>query len=413
MTSTQGAPIEHPSSLIARQAIVDDSKAVIGYELFNRSRAPEEHTAASDVLLVFTALSHAGAEDLLGDKLLFVNCTHESLAGGHLELLDPKKIVLGIQPLGHNAAAEAQLRVPLLQSLRQRGFKLCFGHFVLESVYASWLPLADFIKLDLMVLPPQEWTVRIQHAKKYSQAQLIAAKLEEAEQFDSLRQLGVNLFQGYWFSRPTVVEAKLLAPRQTSLVELITLLRRQASTDELEEVLKKDAGLAFNLLRLINSASFGMQREVTSFRQAVLIMGLKKLFRWAALLLAATKYANTPPSLGQTAVVRGRLMELLAEEFLSEEEADMAFVTGIFSLLDLMLSIPTADALQLIHAPEPIRQALLHQVGPLADLLTLAKACENNNDSVFDEAAEKLGLTNQQINWAHLRALAWSDQVNG
>lgn len=84
MTSTQGAPIEHPSSLIARQAIVDDSKAVIGYELFNRSRAPEAHTAASDVLLVFTALSHAGAEDLVGDKLLFVNCTHESLAGGHL-----------------------------------------------------------------------------------------------------------------------------------------------------------------------------------------------------------------------------------------------------------------------------------------------------------------------------------------
>ena len=71
------------------------------------------------------------------------------------------------------------------------------------------------------------------------------------------------------------------------------------------------------------------------------------------------------------------------------------------------------NLLQLIHAPEPIRQALLHQVGPLADLLTLAKACENNNDSVFDEAAEKLGLTNQQINWAHLRALAWSDQVNG
>ena len=98
MTSTPGAPVEHPSSLIARQAIVDGSKSVIGYELFNRSRAPEAHTAASDVLLVFTALSHAGAEDLVGDKLLFVNCTHESLAGGHLELLDPKKIVLGIQP---------------------------------------------------------------------------------------------------------------------------------------------------------------------------------------------------------------------------------------------------------------------------------------------------------------------------
>lgn len=411
MTSTQGAPIEHPSSLIARQAIVDDSKAVIGYELFNRSRAPEAHTAASDVLLVFTALSHAGAEDLVGDKLLFVNCTHESLAGGHLELLDPKKIVLGIQPLGHNAAAEAQLRVPLLQSLRQRGFKLCFGHFVLESVYASWLPLADFIKLDLMVLPPQEWTVRIQHAKKYSQAQLIAAKLEEAEQFDSLRQLGVHLFQGYWFSRPTVVEAKLLAPRQTSLLELIALLRRQASTDELEEVLKKDTGLAFNLLRLINSASFGMRREITSFRQAVLLMGLKKLFRWAALLLAATKNAGESDAMGQTAVVRGRLMELLAQDFLSEEQVEQAFVTGIFSMLDAMLGIPMPTALELIHAPEPIAQALLHRQGPLGDLLTLAHACESSDEHAFDTIAEKLQLSNQQINWAHLRALAWSDQV--
>lgn len=411
MTSTPGAPVEHPSSLIARQAIVDGSKSVIGYELFNRSRAPEAHTAASDVLLVFTALSHAGAEDLVGDKLLFVNCTHESLAGGHLELLDPKKIVLGIQPLGHNAAVEAQLRVPMLQGLRQRGFQLCFGHFVLESVYASWLPLADFIKLDLMVLPRQEWAVRIQHAQKYSQAQLIAAKLEESDQFDTLRQLGVNLFQGFWFSRPTVVEAKLLAPRQTSLLELMALLRRQASTDELEEVLKKDTGLAFNLLRLINSASFGMRREITSFRQAVLLMGLKKLFRWAALLLAATKNSGESASLGQTAVVRGRLMELLAQEFLDEEQADQAFVTGIFSLLDAMLGIPMATALELIHAPDPIAQALLHHEGSLGDLLTLAQACESSDERAFDTIAEKLQLSSQQINWAHLRALAWSDQV--
>ena len=411
--TTRSPSLEHSPALIARQAIVNSEKSVIGYELFNRSRAPAQHTAASDVLLVFTALSHAGAEDLVGDKLLFVNCTHESLAGGHLELLDPSKIVLEIQDLGHSASAEAHLRLPMLQTLKQRGFRLSFGHSVLESVYASWLPLADFIKLDLTVLPRQQWGVLTQYAQKNSTAHIIATKMETAEQFDLLLHMGVKLFQGFWFARPAVFEAKILPPRQASLVELIGLLRRQASTDDLEDVLKKDAGLAFNLLRLINSASFGIQREITSFRQAVLLMGLKKLFRWAALLLAATKYADTPPSLGQTAVVRGRLMELLAEEFLTEEETDMAFVTGIFSLLDVMLSIPIPNALQLIHAPELVNQALLQHTGPLADLLTLAKACENNDDSAFDEVAEKLGLTNQQINWAHLRALAWSDSVDG
>ena len=78
--------------MIARQAIINHQNQVVGYELFNRSRAALQHTAASDVILVFTALSHAGSEDIIGTKLLFVNCTHESLAGGHLDLLNPAPV---------------------------------------------------------------------------------------------------------------------------------------------------------------------------------------------------------------------------------------------------------------------------------------------------------------------------------
>jgi len=70
------APGGGVGAMIARQAIVDGQQSVVGYELFNRSRSQVEHTAASDVLLVFTALSHAGTEELIGKMLLFVNCTH-------------------------------------------------------------------------------------------------------------------------------------------------------------------------------------------------------------------------------------------------------------------------------------------------------------------------------------------------
>ncbi|RYF68486.1 MAG: EAL domain-containing protein, partial [Comamonadaceae bacterium] len=145
------APSATSGAMIARQAIVNGQQAVIGYELFNRSRAPVDHTAASDVILVFTALSHAGTEDLVGKKLIFVNCTHESLAGGHLELVDPEKVVLEIPPLGHAATEEVTTRLPILSELRARGFHLAFNHTVLESAYAPWLPLADYIKLDLSV----------------------------------------------------------------------------------------------------------------------------------------------------------------------------------------------------------------------------------------------------------------------
>lgn len=397
--------------MIARQAIVNAQHMVVGYELFNRSRTAATHTAATDVILVFNALSHAGSEELVGKKMIFVNCTHESLSGGHLELLDPDKVVLEIPPLGHAASEEVAMRLPILAGVRERGFHLAFNHTILQSAYAPWLPLADYIKLDLSVLAPDQLAVLISYAGRHCKAELIAEKVETAQQYDMVSSQGVQLFQGYWFARPSLVETKLLAPAQASIIELINQVRNQSSTDEIEQVLKKDAALAFNLMRLINSAGFGLNREITSFRQAVMLMGLKKLFRWAALLLTASRSGGAPSSLGQTAVVRGRLMELLALETLPPEEADLAFVVGIFSLLDVMLSMPMADAVGLLNVPEPVAAALLRREGFLGDLLTLAEACESSDDAAFDRTAGLLHLSSQQINLAHLQALAWADQL--
>lgn len=409
------APAASPAStdrgMIARQAIVNGVQQIIGYELFNRSRAYPDHTAASDVSLVFTALSHAGEEDLVGTKLMFVNCTHESLAGGHLELLNPDKVVLEIPPLGLAAQQEVQARLPILSNLRARGFNLAFNHTVLESAYAAWLPLADYIKFDLSVLAPDQLAVLVNFAGRHTRAELIAEKVESAQQHEQVGRLGIQLFQGFWFARPTVVRTKLLSPSQQSIVQLLNLVRQQASTDAIEDVLKKDAGLAFNLMRLINSVGFGVQREITSFRQAVMLMGLKKLFRWAALLLTTSRAGGTPPAVGQTAVVRGRLMELLTAELLSPEECDNAFVVGVFSLLDVMLGQPMEKALESIALPQPVIDALVHNKGVFAPFLELTRACESGDDEGFARAANALQLSNHQVNWAHLQALAWADNL--
>ena len=234
-TTATGSPATPQTNvaMIARQAIVNAQHAVVGYELFNRSRSGPTHTAATDVALVFTALSHAGTDELVGKKLIFVNCTHESLVGGHLELVDPDKVVLEIPPLGHVAAEEVATRMPTLAALRARGFHLAFNHTVLQSAYAAWLPLADYIKLDLSLLAPDQLAVLISYANRNSRADLIAEKVETAQQYDMVSSHGVQLFQGYWFARPALVQAKLITPAQTSILELITLVRNQASTLQL------------------------------------------------------------------------------------------------------------------------------------------------------------------------------------
>jgi c-di-GMP-related signal transduction protein len=114
---------------------------------------------------------------------------------------------------------------------------------------------------------------------------------------------------------------------------------------------------------------------------------------------------------GTTAVARGRLMELLATELLEPSECDNAFVVGVFSLLDTMLGMSMEAALATVVLPDSVTQALLHKTGPLAPFLELTLACETGDDAAFARNANLLGLSNAQVNWAHVQALIWADSM--
>lgn len=411
-TDSEPEQAPHNLSVIARQAILDKDRAVFGYELFDRSRAATDHTAASDAAMLFNVLSHADNEVLLDRKTIFINCTHQTLAGGHLDLIHPDRVVLEIPPLPSATDEEVESYLQTLLETHKRGFKLAFDYTLLTRPYASWRPLASFIKLDLSKLTPDQVRSLAPLAQKHTKADLIAEKVETPEQYELVAGLGIELFQGYWFAKPVVFSGQTMRPAQANIIQLINLVRKQASTSEIEEVLKRDPTLSFNLLRFINSAGFGLRCEITSFRHAIMMLGLKKLFRWAALLMTTSRTGGAASAVSSMAVVRGRLMELLAAELLPQEECDNAFVVGVFSLLDTMLGMPLEKALDTILLPESVTNALLHNTGILAPFLALTKACESADDEAFARNADALQLTNQQVNWAHLQALAWAETLS-
>lgn len=397
---------------IARQAIVDDKGKVFGYELFDRSRRFSDHNASSDAQLLFNVLSQADTATLMGKRTIFINIALESLSSEYLELVKPERIVLEVPPATGNAPALIDGAVKALAELRGRGFQLAFNHTVLTPAYQQWLPLASFIKIDLLTLKADlvEHVIALAQ-KKNPDARVIVEKVETAEQHKQVGALGVRLFQGYWFAKPVLATSQSIRPAHAVIIQLINAVRKQAPTEQIEAILKRDATLSFNLLRYINSSGFGLSTEITSFRHAVMILGLKKLFRWAALLLTMSREGGVPPAVGQMAIVRGRLMELLAIELLPPEECDNAFVTGVFSLLDTMLGIPMDKAIAAVTLPDPITDALLHRTGPLAPLLELTIACETVDDEAFARLVTSLILTGHQVNWAHLQALAWAESM--
>lgn len=398
---------------IARQPILDAKRAIFGYELFDRSLNGQNYSAASDAALLFNLLSNADSEVLSGSNTIFINCTHQTLAGGHLELVEPERVVLEVPPLPQDKDSPEDIETyrQTLATVHKRGFRLAFDVEVLATPYTSWLALAAFVKLDMAKLSPEQFAQAVTHASRNTPARLVAEKVETVAQYELAVKLGCSLFQGYWFAKPTLIHGQAIRPAQAAIIELINLVRKQASTVDIEEVFKRDPTLSYNLLRFINSAGFGLSCEITSFRHAVMLLGLKKLFRWAALLMTTSQAVGSSPAVGHAAIVRGRLMELLAAQLLSPEECDNAFVVGIFSLLDTMVGLPLAQVIDTISLPQSVTDALLHGTGLLAPFLQLTLACENVDDAVFAETTEALQLTDHQVNWAHLQALAWAESV--
>ncbi len=398
---------------IARQPILDVKRAVFGYELFDRSQDNNTYSAASDAALLFNLLSNADREMRNTRKAIFINCTHQTLSGGHLELVEPERIVLEIPPLpaGEDDAEQIDTLLQTLLGIRKRGFRLAFDESVATPAYASWFELASFIKIDSTQASAEQIASVAQRVAAKPGMQLVVEKVETALQFELASQAGATLFQGYWFAKPVLIKGQTIRPAQAHIIQLINLVRKQADTTEIEQVFKHDPTLSFNLLRFINSAGFGLSCEITSFRHAVMLLGLKKLFRWAALLMTTSGASSGSAVVGHVAVVRGRLMELLAAEKLSPEECDNAFVVGIFSLLDTMLGMPMPESLASITLPQTVTDALMHNTGVLAPFLRLTLACENADDTAFAESAIALQLTGDQVNWAHLQALAWAENV--
>jgi EAL and modified HD-GYP domain-containing signal transduction protein len=103
---------------------------------------------------------------LFGRKTLFLNVTHESLQGSHLELIQPEQVVLEVPLVDGNDGAGIESVAKVMTELRKRGFRMAFKHTVLTKAYTAWLPLASFIKLDLNDIKPELIEPVIKFAQK-------------------------------------------------------------------------------------------------------------------------------------------------------------------------------------------------------------------------------------------------------
>jgi EAL and modified HD-GYP domain-containing signal transduction protein len=153
--------------------------------------------------------------------------------------------------------------------------------------------------------------------------------------------------------------------------------------------------------------------KITEIEQALVLLGQDKLYRWLSLLLYDVKGAGyAEHALFEQALIRARLMEQLALcRSMPSSVADQLFMTGLFSLLDQMLGLPTEQILAKVAVTETVRDALLHGKGPFAALLELSIACEASASEEIAILAKACELDPDVVNHELFRALTWANEV--
>jgi EAL and modified HD-GYP domain-containing signal transduction protein len=399
----------HQTNFIVREPLLDPKQRVIGYELsWQQQNGKQVRDEDLESLVGFVA-AHLVDEELgwlLRDKVLFLDAVPAMLSTDALHALPPERTVLSLN-VRHLADPDTRAAA---KGLRAGGVGISIRGADVNLLSRNLSQVASYAEVRFSGADVAS-QARTYAAARNSGVRMVGRPVLTWSDFDACAALGLDGFVGKLHLTPRPgIPVKGMNPAQTIILQLMQMVQNNDDVPKLESVLKRDPALTYKLLRFINSAGFGSGREVQSLRQAIAMLGYKPLYRWLTLLLATASTSGYSPVLMETAVVRGRLAELLGQKFLAHGEGENLFVAGMFSLLDRLLGLPMKEVLDTIQLPDEVVRALLTRDGMYGPYLALAEACELNSNLVAS-LADSLGISPADVNKAHLSALAWAQNV--
>lgn len=393
---------------LARQPIYDTSHHVFGYELLYR-RAPNESlgdmSAPEAARALVNALVDIGLNDLVYSAKAFINVTEEMIASRALEAFPKDRVI--IEVLEHVRPTD-EVHVEL-KRLKKLGYRIALDDFILTDHTEQLLPYASIVKVDLFQHAFGDLAELVRKLRAEGKM-VLAEKIETHEEQRACREIGFELFQGYYMSKPEIVEGRAIASNHMALVRLLSRMNAADLTfDELEDIVCSDVQLNVRILKFIKSAFLGLPGKVDSIRKALLFVGMNTLAAVATLLMMS-RFSHKPTELIHIAMVRAKMAEAIGAR-LGCMDLDRHFTVGLLSVLDALMDLPMPELLAQLPLSEEIEQALLNPDGDgdLARSLRIVTAYERGD---FDAVAEE-HMPIDVASSAYRKALTWATHAQG
>lgn len=390
----------------ARQPILDRNREVIAYELLFRDSLdnvfPDIDQNAATAKMIEGLQLNLGLSSLARDKLAFINFTEHSLLKGYPKLLPKEQVVIEI--LENVRPTRSTLNACI--ELHKLGYTIALDDYEHDPAWQHFFPYIHIIKADLKCSNEEEIKRIATFKKKYPNLQLLAEKVETYDEFECALELGYTLFQGYFFSRPEIVQSVALNPSQLSLTRLMAeTAKPEPDVGVLTQAIERDVNLSYKLLKYVQSPLFKRSQDIDSIKKAIVILGNLELQRFVSLLFTAQFSNQKPQELHVLAHTRANFCEALSKLKGQMQMRSSAYLVGLLSLLDAMLDADFEPLITSLSLSQEITAALLKEMGEMADYLLLAKSFEQGEWDSVQQIAQSLSLTLEQANLCYYEAV--------
>ena len=297
--------------------------------------------------------------------------------------------------------------VKRLKQLKEAGFKLAMYKLPIADFenYRAVLELMDYFILDCKKTDVDK--ALFYFSRRFPSITLCAGNIDSQTQFDILREkVGLELFEGNFYRLPVDLGNVELTPLKVNYLQLLELINApDFDLQKVADVIGRDTAMVVSLLEMVNKIS--VNSEITSIRHAAAMLGQKELRKWINTVITKELCSERPSEIMRLSLLRAKFMELLAPMFELRAKSSELFLTGLFSVLDLILNLPLAEALDRINISKEIRQALLQNQGELAEVYHMLLCYENAD---WQEISRQMIIMNQSDNMvyqAYIESVKW------
>ena len=396
-------------AFIARQPILDAGKSVFAYELLFRDGKNGSYPIHDEKKSKYIAeqFHPLGLDDICGEKSSFITFTSDTLISRFPTTLNPERVIVELADPTDNTVALFEA----CQHIKQMGFKLAIDDPMMVGTQHDIFPLIDIVKVD--VSKTRFDTIEKQISRYHdANVKLVAEQVNTQDNFSVCVDLGFDLFQGYFFSQP---EARILRELPASKMNVVDLMGESANPNfdvkRISEIIERDATLSFLLLKFINNPTINKRHKITSLKHALNYMGEVEIKKFIALLSLTSLGDEKPLEIIHMSLVRAKFFDLLAERRGLKNNPPIAFLVGLFSLLEGLLDQSMTDIVKQLPLSNEVNDALLGKNIEMNNYMTLVRSLESALWLNVIKQAKILNIDQKQLHVLYNQAIVWGNGV--